>query len=110
VDVQQLRDARRAAGLSQAEVARRLGTTQSAIARWERGDVSPSLANAVRYAEAVRATLTLTTDQDLLEPEDRATLQANLRRTPEQRLAQLTGFVRFAMAGRRAMAEARARA
>ena len=44
--------ARTAARLTQAELARRLGTTQSAIARLEGGRVSPSFATLRRYAEA----------------------------------------------------------
>jgi transcriptional regulator with XRE-family HTH domain len=47
--------ARAAAGLSQAEIAKRMGTTQSAIARLEsgRGKHSPSLATLRKYAQAV---------------------------------------------------------
>ena len=44
--------ARTAASLTQSELARRLGTTQSAIARLEGGRVSPSFATLRRYAEA----------------------------------------------------------
>lgn len=44
--------ARTAANLSQAELAKKIGTTQSAIARLEGGGVSPSLATLRRYAEA----------------------------------------------------------
>lgn len=44
--------ARTAADLSQAELARRIGTTQSAIARLEGGGVSPSLSTLRKYAEA----------------------------------------------------------
>jgi transcriptional regulator with XRE-family HTH domain len=42
-------------GLTQADVARRIGTTQSAVARLEsgRGKHSPSLATLSRYAEAL---------------------------------------------------------
>jgi transcriptional regulator with XRE-family HTH domain len=38
-----LREARLRAGLTQAEVGRRVGRPQSAIARWERGATNPSL-------------------------------------------------------------------
>jgi predicted nucleotidyltransferase/DNA-binding XRE family transcriptional regulator len=46
--------ARRAAGLTQAGLAARLGTTQSAIARLERGEVAPSVATLSRLADALR--------------------------------------------------------
>lgn len=45
--------ARIEAGLTQAEVAERAGTTQSAIARLEGGRVSPSVNTLRRYAAAV---------------------------------------------------------
>ena len=45
--------ARLAAGLTQAEVAARAGTTQSAIARLEGGAVSPSIETLRKYARAV---------------------------------------------------------
>jgi len=38
-----LKEARLRAGLTQAELARRVKRSQSQIARWERGDVKPSL-------------------------------------------------------------------
>lgn len=44
--------ARNEANLSQAELARRLGTTQSAVARLEAGGVSPSISTLRRYAAA----------------------------------------------------------
>ncbi|MGD9740328.1 MAG: helix-turn-helix domain-containing protein [Bauldia sp.] len=49
--------ARTEAKLSQAEVARRIGTTQSAIARLEGGGVWPSVSMLRRYAEATGARL-----------------------------------------------------
>lgn len=45
--------ARAQAGLSQAEVAHRMGTTQSTIARLESGKRVPSLRTVQRYAQAV---------------------------------------------------------
>ena len=50
--VESLVNARTKANLSQAEVARRVGTTQSAIARLEGGGVTPSISTLRRYAEA----------------------------------------------------------
>ena len=44
--------ARARAGLSQAELAERMGTTQSAIARIESGRQKPSTRTLERYAEA----------------------------------------------------------
>ncbi len=51
--------ARTKARLSQAELAKRIGTTQSAIARLEGGGVSPSLSTLRRYAEATGTKLHL---------------------------------------------------
>lgn len=51
--------ARTAAKLTQAQLARRLGTTQSAIARLEGGGVSPSFTTLRRYAEATGTRLTV---------------------------------------------------
>lgn len=57
--IEALVSARTAAKLTQAELARRLGTTQSAVARLEGGRVSPSLATLRRYAEATGTRLTV---------------------------------------------------
>jgi transcriptional regulator with XRE-family HTH domain len=53
--------ARSAAGITQAEVAERIGTTQSAIARLESGSGkhSPSLATLQKYAHALGCRLEL---------------------------------------------------
>jgi transcriptional regulator with XRE-family HTH domain len=50
--VERMIRARTDACLSQADVARALGTTQSSIARLEGGAVSPSLRTLRKYAEA----------------------------------------------------------
>lgn len=51
--------ARAAQGLTQAQVAEKIGTTQSAVARMEsgKGKHSPSLATLSRYAEALECRL-----------------------------------------------------
>ena len=57
----QILKARTEAGVTQAEVARRIGTTQSAIARLESPGAkhSPSLSTLRKYAEALGYTLEL---------------------------------------------------
>ncbi len=45
--------ARAQSGVTQAELAERMGTTQSAIARLEGGRVSPSVATLQKYARAL---------------------------------------------------------
>src|SRR5579884_3026210 len=54
-----IRDARRGAGLSQAALASRLGTTQSAIARLERDATSPRVATVERALAACSRRLEL---------------------------------------------------
>ncbi len=55
--VEALVKARADAKMSQADVAKRIGTTQSAIARLEGGKVSPSISTLRRYAEATGSKL-----------------------------------------------------
>jgi transcriptional regulator with XRE-family HTH domain len=55
---------RRAAGLSQADVAARMGTSQPAVARLEAGNVDVRLSTLERYAAAVGGRLRLRLDQD----------------------------------------------
>ena len=57
--VEALVRARAEANLTQAQLARRLGTTQSAIARLEGGRVSPSFSTLRRYAQATGTRLTV---------------------------------------------------
>lgn len=49
----QLIEARKRAHLTQEDVAKRMGTTQSVIARLESGHPMPSLRSLKRYAQAV---------------------------------------------------------
>jgi transcriptional regulator with XRE-family HTH domain len=53
-----LREARLRAGLTQAELGRRADRSQSQIARWERGDVKPSLETLRKLIRACGLELT----------------------------------------------------
>src|SRR5271154_3375483 len=53
----QLLTLRRGLGLSQAEVASRMGTSQSAVARFEAGDLDVRLSTVERYSTALGARL-----------------------------------------------------
>lgn len=60
---EQVRDAREAAGLSQRELATRMGTSQAAVARLEAGGVGATLTTIQRVATALdlRVTIDLAT-------------------------------------------------
>jgi predicted transcriptional regulator len=55
--IEQLVAGRRAAGLSQTELAARMGTSQSAVARLERGDADTRLSTVERYAAALNSSV-----------------------------------------------------
>ncbi|KWX04864.1 XRE family transcriptional regulator [Carbonactinospora thermoautotrophica] len=56
--IAQLAAQRRAAGLSQTEVAARMGTSQSAVARLEAGDADVRVSTLERYAAAIGCQIT----------------------------------------------------
>ncbi len=56
--VAELADQRRSAGLSQTEVAARMGTSQSAVARLEAGEADVRASTLERYAAAVGSQIT----------------------------------------------------
>jgi len=100
-----VREARKRADLTQAELARRAGVPQSTIGRIESGARVPSVALAERLIRAAGFELRV----GLGEP-DAATdslVERALRRTPRQRLADATRAARFALRGRRAVRRAR---
>ena len=100
-----IREARRRAGLTQRELAERLGTTQSAIARLERGGTAPSYE---RVVEAVRACgMDLVPQLLRADDADWSVASSNLTVTPDARVRRHQAALRFAIAGRRALADAR---
>jgi transcriptional regulator with XRE-family HTH domain len=92
--------ARRAAGLSQAELARRLGTTQSAVSRWERGREEPRLSTLASILRACGLRFLLTVEDDV----DRAQIREQLAMTPMQRLRSVANVSRT-LASARAVAD-----
>jgi transcriptional regulator with XRE-family HTH domain len=101
-----IREARRRAGLTQADLAARLGTTQSAIARLERGGTEPSYE---RVDEAVGACgLDLVPQLLAADDADWSVASMNLAADPDTRVQRHQAALRFARAGRQAMTDARA--
>ena len=101
-----VREARRRAGLSQADLASRVGTTQSAVARLETGRSAPSLE---RITELVRACgFELEVHLTQVDDSGWSIAQGNLRLGIDARVRQHAAALRFARAGRRALADARA--
>ncbi len=98
-----IREARRRAGFTQDELAERLGTTQSAIARLEGGGTEPSYQ---RVDEAVRACgMELVPELLPADDSDWSVASTNLAVGPEDRVRRHQAAVRFAEAGRRALAD-----
>lgn len=57
-----LRDVRKREKISQRDVAKAMGTTQSAISDFERGETDPQLSTIQRYARAVGAKIRVVVD------------------------------------------------
>ena len=89
-----VREARKRAALTQAELADRAATTQSAIARLESGRTSPSLEQVERLLRLCGFQLIVELapydDSDIVQAE------ARLRRTPDQRIASMQAGIKTA--------------
>src|SRR5437899_1796417 len=86
--------ARTRAGLTQAELARRAGTSQTAVARYERGRALPTLETLYRLVRACGFDLRMS-----LEPyddHDDVLLDEQLARSPEERLRANDDLMRLA--------------
>jgi len=100
-----IREARRRAGLTQVELARRVGTTQSAIARIERGRTEPT---ADRLGQLIRACgLDLQIRLAPIDDSDWSVARSNLALDVDSRVRQHQAALRFARAGRAAAASGR---
>ncbi|MGH9169784.1 MAG: helix-turn-helix domain-containing protein [Acidimicrobiales bacterium] len=94
--------ARRRARLSQSELGRRMGTTGSAVSRWENRRVDPSFCAVARAAESCGAELSGLLAEREVDPHDLSLLESTLAMSASQRLKRLIDFVAFVRAaGRR---------
>ncbi len=95
-----VREVRRSAGLSQVELAAAIGTTQSAVSRWERGHDAPRADTLVAILRACGY------EADLVaRPRDtgvdRAQIREMLSMAPERRLASSVNVSRMHAGARR---------
>jgi uncharacterized protein len=84
-------EVRLAAGLSQRALARRAGTSQPAIARYERGVATPSWETLQRLAAACGRWVRISTGV-VPDPHDVELTGLLLRLTPEERLRSLRRY------------------
>jgi transcriptional regulator with XRE-family HTH domain len=103
---QLIRDRRLAHGLTQAQLALRAGTTQTALSRLERGELSPTFATVQRILFVLGETLDLHVTP-LAGDHDPAHLADLLARSPAERLELAMSWNR--LAGEVALAGQRAR-
>jgi transcriptional regulator with XRE-family HTH domain len=89
-----VRSARRRAGLTQVELAQRLGTTQPVVARLENADSNPTLATLERALEAAGYELELRAVPKQRPGVDESQLLERLAWTPAERLAAHTAAQR----------------
>ena len=98
-----VRDARLRAGLTQRELARRAETSQSVVARIERGQTSPTWATLIRLLSAAGFDLEASL---AMRPVFGSHMFDEVARilclTPEERLAEVAIASRFATVARRA--------
>lgn len=89
-----VRDARLAAGLSQRGLAQRAGTSQPAVARYERGVATPSWQTLHRLIAACGQRLRLDTEM-VADAHDVELAAQLLELTPLQRLRALSRYARL---------------
>jgi transcriptional regulator with XRE-family HTH domain len=104
-----IRTRRRANGLTQAQLALRAHTTQAAVSRLERGELSPTFETFAGLLAAMGETFDIEVRREAGDA-DRRHLEDLLARTPAERLELAVGWNRLAgqmaLAGRRARGDA----
>lgn len=82
-----IREARLRAGMTQLELAERMGTSQPVIARWEKGHRSPSVEALVRAVRACGLDISMSIVAP--DPEHELLISQNLAISPESRLHKM---------------------
>lgn len=85
-------EARKRAGLTQAQLAERMGTHQSVVARWETGRTTPTCETTVRAVRA--AGFDVGVSLNLLDDHDLALIRRELVLLPHERLSGMVEAVR----------------
>ena len=84
-------EARRRAGITQRELARRLGTHQPVVARWEGGKTEPDFRTVVRVVRAcgldLNVSLSVSDDHDL------TLIRREMKVLPHERLSRMVEAV-----------------
>jgi transcriptional regulator with XRE-family HTH domain len=91
-----LREARHRRGLTQADLARRLDTSQSVVARLESGRANPTLETFRRAIAATGHDLRVELQPLGWPPIDESLIAGNLRHTPADRIRKFSSFYRGA--------------
>lgn len=89
-----LRGYREQASMTQADLARALGTTQSAVSRWEKGHGDPRLSTVLSVVRVLGRSI------ELGDGIDRAQIRQHLAMTPRQRLAAVRNVSRLSTGAR----------
>lgn len=95
-------DARRSAGLTQAQLAERAGTSQPTVARIESGGRNPTWDLVSRLLDACGLAVALERVDVAVDPDLEAQIDRQLALTVEQRMRSVGEMVRFLQSARAA--------
>ena len=99
-----VKEARRRAGFTQAELAQRAGVPKSTVGRIESGARVPSTEMVERLVRAAGLHVSVSLSEP--DPGTDSMFERTLRRSPAARLADATRVARFVLRGRREVASA----
>ncbi len=95
----------RRSGVSEGELASRLGVAEEQVTAWAQGDPPMSVVDSVARACSLELSAVLAEPEP--DPHDVALLETTLALDADERLERLVAYVRFVLAGRAALRDAR---